>query len=94
MPAMLRGGVYVQWIRCGHLGCKCMKRNERHGPYFYHFWREGGRLLKRYVRREDADAVRAACSAWRQARRESRDAQQQWRQMLALIREIERSELP
>ncbi len=34
-----------QWVRCGKESCtKCP-----HGPYWYAFWREGGRRHSRYV---------------------------------------------
>ncbi len=61
LPKMLPGAVCEQWERCGKPGCKCA-RGERHGPYFYRFWRENGRLRRAYVKREDVDAIRAACA--------------------------------
>ncbi len=63
---MLPGAVCGQWVRCGKPGCKCA-RGELHGPYFYRFVRQGGRLRKRYARLADLDAVREACEAWRRA---------------------------
>lgn len=34
-----------QWVRCGKESCsKCP-----HGPYWYAYWREGGRRRSRYV---------------------------------------------
>src|SRR5262245_38217189 len=46
------GALCAQWVRCGTSGCRC-NRGELHGPYYYWFWREGGRLRKRYVRLSD-----------------------------------------
>jgi hypothetical protein len=50
------GALCLQRVRCGKPGCRCA-RGELHGPYAYLFWREGGRLRKRYVRRERVAAV-------------------------------------
>jgi len=34
-----------QWVRCGKKGCtRCP-----HGPYWYAYWRQGGRLRSRYL---------------------------------------------
>ncbi len=60
----LPGEVCAQYIRCGKPGCHC-RLGERHGPYYYRIWREGSRVQKAYVRREDLDAVQAACDAYR-----------------------------
>lgn len=35
----------LEHVRCGKRGCtKCP-----HGPYWYAYWREGGRLRSRYI---------------------------------------------
>jgi hypothetical protein len=41
----LPAAVCTQYVRCGKSGCKCA-RGLLHGPYFYCFWREGGKLQK------------------------------------------------
>lgn len=38
----------LQGVRCGGKDCKC-RRGELHGPYWYAFWREGGRTRSQYV---------------------------------------------
>jgi hypothetical protein len=35
-------------VRCGREGC----RGCPHGPYWYAYWREGGRLRSRYIGKE------------------------------------------
>lgn len=38
--------------RCGKSGCRCMNGNlleVGHGPYWYAYWREQGKLRSRYV---------------------------------------------
>lgn len=46
-------------------------RDNLHGPYYYRFWRESGRLRKAYVPRRQVEEVRAACARYR-AEMESR----------------------
>ncbi len=36
-------------VRCGKAGCKTCP----HGPYWYAYWKAGGRLHKRYVGKRD-----------------------------------------
>ena len=89
LPKTLPGVVCQQWVRCGRPGCRCA-RGSPHGPYFYRFWRDAGRLRKEYVRRSDVGQVRAQCQARRQARQELADWREVWRQMVAQVREVER----
>jgi hypothetical protein len=38
-------GYRLQSVRCGKRGCtRCP-----HGPYWYAYWREGGRVRTRYI---------------------------------------------
>ena len=40
----------LERIRCGKTGCKCMSKNgASHGPYWYAYWRDEGKLKSRYV---------------------------------------------
>jgi hypothetical protein len=71
LPKTLPGAVCVQMVRCGKANCKCA-RGELHGPYFYHFTRVQGTLIKRYVKAKDATLIRAACDARRRNERRSR----------------------
>lgn len=86
------GALCLQWVKCGKSACRCAS-GERHGPYWYLFWRQGGRLHKRYVRAAEVEAVRAARDAEREQlrrwRRVKRAAQQRYRELLPLLREIE-----
>ena len=90
------GAVCVQWVRCGKSNCRCMQGGPGHGPYYARFWWRDGRRYKRYVRQGDAQQFAAACSDRRATEREQRaraeEAHQAWRDVLALIREIERDE--
>lgn len=60
LPKTAPGAVCAQMVRCGKQNCKCA-RGELHGPYFYHFERVDGVLVKRYVKAKDVAAMRAAC---------------------------------
>lgn len=89
LPKTLPGVVRPQWVRCGRPNCRCAS-GRLHGPYHYRFWRERGRLRKEYVPLSRLDGVRAACEARRQQRRELAACLEEWRQLLALVREAER----
>lgn len=40
----------LERIRCGKAGCKCAGENgELHGPYWYAYWRDDGKLKSRYI---------------------------------------------
>ncbi|MBD2080506.1 DUF6788 family protein [Leptolyngbya sp. FACHB-17] len=40
----------LELVRCGKAGCKCAGIDgELHGPYWYAYWRENGKLKSRYV---------------------------------------------
>ncbi|MGE3511474.1 MAG: DUF6788 family protein [Vicinamibacterales bacterium] len=92
-PKTGEGAVCVRWVRCGKLNCRCRQGGPKHGPYFAQYWREGGRRQKRYVRKLDAAEVAAACSkrqAAEQAQRAQEEAARQtWRDLRAVIREVE-----
>ena len=85
------GSVTAQYVRCGTPGCRC-ESGTLHGPYFYLFWREGGRLRKRYLRPDEVDAVRAACDErrGRDARRRAAIAagRELWRALTARVKEV------
>ena len=91
LPKSIPGAVIVQMVRCGKPSCKCA-RGELHGPYFYRFWRHGGRLQKTYVRKSEVAAITAACDNYRNEQREIRqmilENKQQWRDLKALLKAL------
>jgi len=93
LPKILPGAVCAQMIRCGKANCKCA-RGELHGPFFYRFWREDGRLRKEYVRKIDVVITQAACDARREEARAVRQAgcwsMGHWRELQKLLREYSR----
>src|SRR5688572_5208450 len=88
LPKTLPGVVCAQRVRCGKPRCRCAQ-GQGHLA-FYRFWREGGRLRKCYVRRADLASVRAACEARQRERREVAEGWQQWRNLVAVVREVSR----
>ncbi len=43
----------LERVRCGKAGCKCAgKDGELHGPYWYAYWRDNGKLKSRYVSKQ------------------------------------------
>ena len=93
--AELPGVVLPQWVRCGKPSCRCASGTDLHGPYYYRFWREGGRLRKRYVPRARLEETSAACERRRAEVRRARDSTRGVRSLLsdfrALAREVERA---
>jgi hypothetical protein len=86
LPKTLPGVVCAQRVRCGKPNCGCAN-GEGHLA-FYRFWRVGGRLRKCYVRRADLASVRAACEARHRERRELAESWQEWRKLVAVVREV------
>ncbi len=62
------GPICEQFIRCGKLNCRCAQ-GKLHGPYFYMFYRFGGRLRKVYIKRQYVDLCKEAYEAKRRNRR-------------------------
>ncbi len=92
LPKMLPGAVCAQMVRCGKPNCKCA-RGELHGPYFYHFERVNGVLIKRYVKKKDVTAMRAACDARREGEQRNRLAHKlNVRELAKIIEQIRDNE--
>ncbi|HEV2802433.1 MAG TPA: DUF6788 family protein [Pyrinomonadaceae bacterium] len=92
LPKTMPGTVCVQMVRCGKSNCKCA-RGELHGPYFYHFVRVNGALVKRYVKAKDAPTLRAACHARREEDKQLREIRNNsQRQVSELIKKLRESE--
>ncbi len=93
LPKMLPGAICAQMVRCGKPNCKCA-RGELHGPYFYHFVRVNGALVKRYVKAKDAPTLRAACLAWheedKRQRKMRKDSHHQLSELIKKLRESEK----
>ena len=91
LPQMERGTVHAQRKRCGRATCRCT-RGQWHTA-FYLFWRQGSRLRKTYIKAAEVEAIRAACHERqrreRQAREALRSAWEEWRALLARLREVE-----
>jgi hypothetical protein len=90
LPKMLPGAVCPQWVRCGRPTCRCARGN-LHGPYYYRFWREDGRLRKAYVKPAELERVRAQCRTRRLFRLNLQIDGDRWRQLVERVREVERS---
>ncbi len=83
----LPGVVLPQYVRCGKTTCRCRRREDLHGPYFYRFFRAGGQLRKTYVPRGQLDDVRAACRRRQQREREQRHQRTESQALLSALRE-------
>jgi hypothetical protein len=45
-----------EYVRCGKATCTACSARAGHGPYWYAYWRQNGRLHKRYLGKERAPA--------------------------------------
>ncbi len=63
------GSVQRQFKKCGNPNCKCA-RGELHGPYYYHFVRVGGKLIRRYLKASEVEQTRQACRLRRSEQKE------------------------
>jgi hypothetical protein len=88
LPKTLPAAICTQYVRCGKPGCKCA-RGELHGPYFYRFWREGGKLKKVYIKKADVARVRDLCQAKRRIRQMLNTDFDRWRNLQLELREVE-----
>ena len=81
-----------QWVRCGKAGCRCSE-GHLHGPYSFLFWREQGRLRKKYVPQVDVSRVQdqiGAIKAGRdRIRQSSREAWDNYREIVARLKDLE-----
>jgi len=76
-------------VRCCRANCRCAQ-DELHGPYHYRFYRDGGRLRKRYIKPADVAEVRKQCDARRKVGRELVASWQAWQELVARVKEAER----
>ena len=88
LPKMLAGAVCRQWVKCGKSNCRCA-HGQPHGPYHYRFFRQGGKLRKRYVNPANVNKVRAQCETRRQHRRQLSASHDEWRRLAGAVRQVE-----
>jgi len=84
----LPGTVCSQMVRCGKVNCKC-QRGSLHGPYFYRFWWEDGRLRKQYVPRSQVKTVTELCDRRRREQRDAKAARQLASGLASSLKQIE-----
>src|SRR5437588_12930137 len=84
----VKGTVVQQWRE---------RKGKRYGPYYCLMWCEGGRLRKRYLKRDEMDAVRASCEKRRAIERERRErgnkpypgiSEYEWKEARRYIRQM------
>ena len=85
--------VCLQYVRCGKSPCACVE-GEKHGPYWYVFWRDHGRLRKQYLPTVEGEGLKRKLADRRLKRRRQAaaiaEARGNLRRTAEIIREIER----
>lgn len=84
-----RFSVCAQYVKCGKANCKCVS-GQLHGPYYAAFWKEDGRIRKRYIRLADAEQMRELSEQPRLFLREIAENDARLRQLKAFVREHEK----
>ncbi len=90
LPRSLPGVVCRQMVRCGNVNCRCRK-GELHGPYFYRFWWEDGRLHKKYVPLSQVQLVKELCDRRQREQREAKAARQLAGEMTDSLKLVEKT---
>jgi hypothetical protein len=54
---MVAGSLVGQYVTCGKPRCRCT-RGQKHGPFYYLYWKEQGRSRSLYVPREKVSQLR------------------------------------
>jgi hypothetical protein len=92
LPKERPGAICAQMVRCGKASCKCVG-GALHGPYYYHFFRVKGVLIKRYIKNENVSLARAACDARRADEKLKRKAiRKSAHQLSSILERIRRGE--
>jgi hypothetical protein len=84
----LPGVLIAELVRCGKRSCRCAA-GERHGPYLYRRWREGGRQRRAYVPANEAEQVRAAIAVWRRLHPPAYAVRQELTALRRVLRELD-----
>jgi hypothetical protein len=78
-----------QFRKCGKAGCKC-SAGALHGPYFFFFYRENGKLKKSYIRKADAAELWEAYSARREFQKRRAADRKEFTELCREMRRISR----
>jgi hypothetical protein len=78
-----------QFRKCGKAGCKC-NSGSLHGPYFFYFYRENGRLRKSYIRNAEAQALWESYSEWRQIQKQRAADRKKFTELCRELRHLDR----
>lgn len=84
-----RFSVCAQYVKCGKSNCKCAL-GQPHGPYFAAFWKENGRIRKRYIRLADVEQMRELSEQPRQLMQDISKCDSYVRELKALVRDYEK----
>jgi len=78
-----------QFRKCGKPCCRC-NAGALHGPYFFFFYREDGKLKKSYIRKADAAELWESYSQWRQIQKQRVGDRREFTELFRELRRINR----
>ena len=64
---MIQGSLLKRYLPCGKAGCKC-KRGEKHGPFYYLTYQEGGKMRTLYVPKGRLPEIKEAIKAYKKVK--------------------------
>ena len=81
--------ICIQYRKCGKPGCRC-NAGALHGPYFFYFYREDGKLKKSYIRKAEAKALWEHYSRWRQIQKQRAADRREFTELCREVRRLDR----
>lgn len=84
-----RFAVCAQYVKCSKPNCRCVA-GQPHGPYFAAFWKENGRIRKRYIRLADVEQMRELSEQPRRLLQDIAKCDGYVRELRALVRDYEK----
>src|SRR5215470_4569600 len=78
-----------EYKKCGKPGCKC-NSGHLHGPYYYYFYRENGKLKRSYIRKADAEVLWENYLRRRQLQKHYADEREEYTDYSRELRRIDR----
>jgi hypothetical protein len=77
-----------QFRKCGKPSCKC-NSGSLHGPYYFYFYREDGKLKKSYIRKAEAQALWESYSQQRELQKQRAADRKRFTEMCWEFRRID-----
>jgi hypothetical protein len=85
---LVRGQVEFKYVRCGRGNCQCAAGGKGHGPYLYIRRQSCGKRSRTYIKKQDADEIRAGSLLYKAQCEKARKESQRLKDLFAKIKAI------